>query len=153
PALHLVGIHHGPWVHATSAWSKERRRAAALASVTSALDGSAGRESSKPSDCPADPRAPSPDACAHATACAWLPAGPSRLRSQRSPPAVAHMKTVMRPAPPPPLLVPPLAFAPPSGATTADDVCSPAATPCTVTAMIVVDDGSTLDFGTRDLVL
>jgi cysteine-rich repeat protein len=38
-------------------------------------------------------------------------------------------------------------------ATTASDLCAPTADPCTWTGNILVDAGSTLDFGNRDLVL
>src|SRR5262245_22430882 len=40
-----------------------------------------------------------------------------------------------------------------AGATTAADVCPPAADPCTVTSDVPVTDGSTLDFGARALVV
>src|SRR5438445_702747 len=39
----------------------------------------------------------------------------------------------------------------PAFATTADDVCPPAADPCTVSAAQTADPGSILDFGTRQL--
>jgi cysteine-rich repeat protein len=38
-------------------------------------------------------------------------------------------------------------------ATTADNLCAPAANPCTWSGNILVDPGSTLDFGARDLIL
>ncbi|TFH22561.1 MAG: hypothetical protein E4H03_08135, partial [Myxococcales bacterium] len=36
---------------------------------------------------------------------------------------------------------------------TADQICTPNADPCLITTVIKVDDGSTLDFGTRAVVL
>ena len=45
------------------------------------------------------------------------------------------------------------AMSAPAWATTADDICAPAADPCVVAEAYLIQTGSTLDFGTRALVL